>query len=167
MANAIQPTALPAVPLGIKGDSGSVSTTPCASTAKGGTFSTGSFIAGILTGLVLAGLTHLVSGKGKRSNGSRSAQPEPHEEPNLLPPPSPAVNAHDNDGCTVREPTPAPTGQRKLTDEDVETIRAMKAAGKSVKEIATLYGVSPKTIYARTRPKKNSNHQKQNESQDE
>lgn len=138
--------------LGTTSGSGSNSTTKAA-------------VFGYILGLATAGILYLVSGKGKRSNGSTSAVcPEPHDEPNLLLPPSPAVDAHD--GVTeVEEPTPAPTGQRKLTDEDVDTIRAMKDGGKPVKEIATLYGVSPKTIYARL--KKNSNHQKQNESQDE
>ena len=51
--------------------------------------------------------------------------------------------------------------KRKLTDEDVETIRAMKDGGKPIKEIATLYGVSPKTIYARLKKNNNpENHQK-------
>ena len=140
--------------LGTTSGSGSNSTTKAA-------------VFGYILGLATAGILYLVSGKGKRSNGSTSAVcPEPHDEPNLLLPPSPAVDAHD--GVTeVEEPTPALTGQRKLTDEDVVTIRAMKDGGKPVKEIATLYGVSPKTIYARMRLKKNSNHQKQNESQDE
>ena len=88
----------------------------------------------------------------------------PHDEPALVPPPSPAVDGHDGIH-EVEEPTLAPAGQRKLTDEDVETIRAKKAAGISVKELASLYGVSTKAIYARL--KRNSNHQKQNESQDE
>ena len=141
-----------------------VATTPSATTAQGGSFSTGSFIAGFLTGLAFgAGLTHLVIGKGKRSNASRSACPMPHDEPTLVPPPSPVVDGHDNDGCTdeVPENLHAPAGQRKLTDEDVETIRAMKDGGKPVKEIATLYGVSPKTIYARLKKNNNpENHQK-------
>lgn len=129
--------------LGTTSGSGSNSTTKAA-------------VFGYILGLATAGILYLVSGKGKRSNGSTSAVcPEPHDEPNLLLPPSPAVDAHD--GVTeVEEPTPALTGQRKLTDEDVVTIRAMKDGGKPVKEIATLYGVSPKTIYARLRKQKSN-----------
>lgn len=136
-------------PLGTTSGSGSNSTTKAA-------------VFGYILGLATAGILYLVSGKGKRSNGSRSAVcPEPHDDSPHLPPPFPAVDAHDNDGCMVEEPTPAPAGQRKLTDEDVETIRAMKDGGKPVKEIATLYGVSPKTIYARLKKNNNpENHQK-------
>ena len=144
----------------------STNTTPSlgASIGTGSNSSTKAAVFGYILGLATAGILYIVSGKGKRSHGSKSAQPEPYDDATLLPSPSPAVDAHD--GVTeVEEPTPAPTGQRKLTDEDVDTIRAMKDGGKPVKEIATLYGVSPKTIYARL--KKNSNHQKQNESQDE
>ena len=152
------------IPHGVAGGSdASVATTPSATTAQGGSFSTGSFIAGILTGLAIgAGLTHLVIGKGKRSNGTRSACPMPHDEPTLVPPPSPAVDAHDG-VHEVEEPTLSPAGaaKRKLTSEDVETIRTMKDGGKPVKEIATLYGVSPKTIYARLKKNNNpENHQK-------
>ena len=137
---------------------GSVSTTPSATTAQGGSFSTGSYIAGILTGLALACLTHLVPGKGKRSNGSRSAQPEPHDEPTLAPSPSPAVDAHDGVHA-VEEPTHAPAGvaKRKLTDEDVALIRAWYDGGVPAKEIAARLGISVKTVYARLR--KNSNNQ--------
>ena len=87
----------------------------------------------------------------------------PEGEPTPLPSPTPVVDGHDNDGCTdeVPENHHAPAGQRKLTSEDVETIRAMKDGGKPVKEIATLYGVSPKTIYARLKKNNNpENHQK-------
>lgn len=143
-------------PLGTTSGSGSNSTT------KAG-------VLGYILGLATAGILYLVTkGKGKRSNESGSACPMPEGEPNPLPSPSPAVDGHDNDGCTAEEPVVnhhAPAGQRKLTDEDVETIRAKKAAGISVKELASLYGVSTKAIYARL--KRNSNHQKQNESQDE
>ena len=160
-----------AASLGIKGDSGSVSTSPSASTAKGGTFSTGSFIAGLLTGLaVSASLLSLVSSKGKRSDPRRSGRPKLYYERPLVPPSTLAVDGHDNEGMTdvtlPSEPTtqaPAGAAKRKLTDEDVETIRAMKAAGKPVKEIATLYGVSPKTIYARLKKAKSNN---QNETND-
>ena len=145
------------LPPGVTSGPGSVSATPGATTAKGGSFSTGSFIAGILTGLATAGILYVVSGKGKRSKASGSALPEPYDDPTLVPSPSPAVDAHD-DVTEVEELTHAPAGQAKLTDEDVETIRAMKAAGKSVKEIATLYGVSPKTVYSRI--KKNNNPEK-------
>ena len=139
-------------PLGATSGTGSNSTTKAA-------------VFGYILGLATAGILYVVSGKGKRSNGSTSAvRPEPHDEPTLVPQSSPAVDAHY--GVTeVEEPTPAPTGQRKLTDEDVKTIRAMKAAGKPIKEIATLYGVSPKTIYARL--KKNSNNKNQLKSHDE
>ena len=150
MANSTNP-APSSAPLGTISGSGSNSSTKAA-------------VFGYILGLVTAGILYLVSGKGKRSNGSKNAQPEPYDDATLLPSPSPAVDAHD--GVTeVEEPTPAPTGQRKLTDEDVETIRAMKDGGKPVKEIATLYGVSPKTLYARL--KKNSNNKIQPENQDE
>jgi Transposase and inactivated derivatives, IS30 family len=95
----------------------------------------------------------------------------PEGEPTPLPSTAFPVDddVHDvNDGCMAEAPVNhhAPAGQRKLTDEDVETIRAMKDSGKPVKEIATLYGVSPKTIYARL-IRKETNNQKQNESQNE
>lgn len=162
MAKAIKPTALPAVPLGIKGDSGSLSTSPSASTAKGGTFSTGSFIAGILTGLAIGvGLLSLVQGKGKRrSNGSRSAQPELYDESTPVPPPFPAVDARD---CVteVEKPTPAPAGaaKRKLTDEDVALIRAWYDGGVPAKEIAARLGISVKTVYARRNKRFNNQHE--------
>ena len=90
----------------------------------------------------------------------------PEGEPTPLPSTAFPVDddVHDvNDGCTAEAPVNhhAPAGQRKLTSEDVETIRAMKDGGKPVKEIATLYGVSPKTIYARLKKNNNlENHQK-------
>lgn len=138
MANSTNP-APSSAPLGTTSGSGSRSTT------KAG-------VLGYILGLATAGILYLVTkGKGKRSNESGSACPMPEGEPNPLPSPSPAVDGHDNDGCTdeVPENHHAPAGQRKLTDEDVETIRAMKDGGKPVKEIAPLYCVSPKTIYAR------------------
>lgn len=133
-------------------------TAPSISTTKAG-------ILGYILGLATAGILYLVTkGKGKRSNASRNVHATAEGEPTLLPSPAPAVDAHDNDGCTAEEPVVnhhAPAGQRKLTDEDVETIRAMKDGGKPVKEIATLYGVSPKTIYARLKKNNNpENHQK-------
>ena len=152
MANSTNP-APSSAPLGTTSGSGSRSTT------KAG-------VLGYILGLATAGILYLVTkGKGKRSNESGSACPMPEGEPNPLPSPSPAVDGHDNDGCTAEEPVVnhhAPAGQRKLTDEDVETIRAMKDGGKPVKEIATLYGVSPKTIYARLLRKNTNleNHQK-------
>lgn len=122
-------------------------------------------VLGYILGLTTAGILYLVTkGKGKRSNGSGSACPMPHDEPTLVPPPSPTVDGHDG-VHEVEVPTLAPAGQRKLTDEDVETIRAKKAAGISVKELASLYGVSTKAVYARL--KKNSNNPKQNENHDE
>lgn len=146
MANSTNP-APSSAPLETTGGSGSRSTT------KAG-------VLGYILGLATAGILYLVTkGKGKRSNESGSACPMPEGEPNPLPSPSPAVDGHDNDGCTAEEPVVnhhAPAGQRKLTSEDVETIRAMKDGGKPVKEIATLYGVSPKTIYARLRKQKSN-----------
>ena len=141
--------------LGTTSGSGSNSTTKAA-------------VFGYILGLATAGILYLVSGKGKRSNESGSARPMPEGEPTPLPSPTPVVDGHDNDGCTdeVPENHHAPAGQRKLTSEDVETIRTMKDGGKPVKEIATLYGVSPKTIYARL-IRKETNNQKQNESQNE
>lgn len=149
------------IPHGVAGGSdASVATTPSATTAQGGSFSTGSFIAGILTGLAIgAGLTHLVIGKGKRSNGTRSACPMPHDEPTLVPPPSPAVDAHDG-VHEVEEPTLAPAGaaKRKLTDEEVALIRAWYDGGVPAREIAARLGISVKTVYSRN--KKNNNPEK-------
>ena len=152
------------IPHGVAGGSdASVATTPSATTAQGGSFSTGSFIAGILTGLAIgAGLTHLVIGKGKRSNGTRSACPMPHDEPTLVPPPSPAVDAHDG-VHEVEEPTLAPAGaaKRKLTDEEVALIRAWYDGGVPAREIAARLGISVKTVYARLKKNNNlENHQK-------
>ena len=157
MANSTNPAPSSAA-LGTTSGSGSRSTT------KAG-------VLGYILGLATAGILYLVTkGKGKRSNESGSASPMPEGEPTPLPSTAFPVDddVHDvNDGCTAEAPVNhhAPAGQRKLTDEDVETIRAKKAAGISVKELASLYGVSTKAIYARL--KRNSNHQKQNESQDE
>lgn len=124
-------------------------------------------VLGYILGLATAGILYVVTqGKGKRSNESGSACPMPEGEPTPLPSTAFPVDddVHDvNDGCTAEVPENlhAPAGQRKLTDEDVETIRAMKDGGKPVKEIATLYGVSPKTIYARLKKNNNpENHQK-------
>lgn len=146
------------------------STNPAPSSAALGTSGSGSRsstkagVLGYILGLATVGILYLVTkGKGKRSNESGSACPMPEGEPNPLPSPSPAVDGHDNDGCTAEAPVNhhAPAGQRKLTSEDVETIRAMKDGGKPVKEIATLYSVSPKTIYARLKKNNNlENHQK-------
>lgn len=142
------------------------STNPAPSSAQLGTTSgsgsrstTKAGVLGYILGLATAGILYLVTkGKGKRSNESGSARPMPEGEPTPLPSPTPVVDGHDNDGCTdeVPENLHAPAGQRKLTDEDVETIRTMKDGGKPVKEIATLYGVSPKTIYARLRKQKSN-----------
>ena len=154
MANSTNP-APSSAPLGTTSGSGSRSTT------KAG-------VLGYILGLATAGILYLVTkGKGKRSNASRSAGPMPEGEPTPLPSTAFPVDddVHDvKDGCTAEEPVVnhhAPAGQRKLTDEDVETIRAMKDGGKPIKEIATLYGVSPKTIYARLKKNNNpENHQK-------
>ena len=135
--------------------------------AQGGSFSTGSFIAGLLTGLVFgAGLTHLVIGKGKRSNGTRSSCPMPHDEPTLVPPPSPAIDAHDGIH-EVEEPTLAPAGaaKRKLTDEEVALIRAWYDGGVPAREIATRLGISVKTVYSRLRKNNNLENPKQDEQQ--
>lgn len=151
------------IPHGVAdGSDASVATTPSATTAQGGSFSTGSFIAGILTGLAIgAGLTHLVIGKGKRSNASRSACPMPHDEPALVPPPSPAVDAHDGIH-EVEEPTLAPAGaaKRKLTDEEVVLIRAWYDGGVPAREIAARLGISVKTVYARLRKNNNPENPK-------
>ena len=156
------------IPHGVAGGSdASVATTPSATTAQGGSFSTGSFIAGILTGLAIgAGLTHLVIGKGKRSNGSGSACPMPHDEPTLVPPPSPAVDAHDG-VHEVEEPTLAPAGaaKRKLTDEEVALIRAWYDGGVPAREIAARLGISVKTVYSRLRKNNNLENPKQDEQQ--
>lgn len=156
------------IPHGVAGGSdASVATTPSATTAQGGSFSTGSFIAGILTGLAIgAGLTHLVIGKGKRSNGSRRACPKPQDEPTLVPLPSPAVDAHDG-VHEVEEPTPAPAGaaKRKLTDEEVALIRAWYDGGVPAREIAARLGISVKTVYSRLRKNNNLENPKQDEQQ--
>ncbi len=94
----------------------------------------------------------------------------PEGEPTLLPPAELPVDvdAHDVDeNEAAEEPVNhhAPAGQRKLTSEDVETIRAMKDGGKPVKEIATLYSVSPKTIYARLKKNNNPENPKQDDRQ--
>ena len=157
------------IPHGVAdGSDASVATTPSSTTAKGGSFSTGSFIAGLLTGLAFgAGLTHLVFGKGKRSKASRSAiRPEPHDEPTLVPQSSPAVDAHD--GVTeVEEPTLAPAGaaKRKLTDEEVALIRACYDGGVPAREIAARLGISVKTVYSRLRKNNNLENPKQDEQQ--
>lgn len=150
------------LPLDATSGTGYVATTPSATTAQGGTFSTGSFIAGLLTGLAVgAGLLSHVYRKGnRRSKESWSAvRPEPHDVPTLVPPSTPAVDAHDNDGCMVEEPTHAPAGaaKRKLTDEEVALIRAWYDGGVPSKEIASRLGISVKTVYSRLR--KNSNNQ--------
>ena len=131
-------------------------TTPSlgAKTGTGANSTTKAAVFGYILGLATAGILYLVSGKGKRSEPRRSDRPKLYYERPLVPPSTPSVDAHDNEGMTdvtlPTEPTAlAPVGQAKLSDEDVETIRAMKDAGKSVKEIASLYGVSPKTVYAR------------------
>ena len=139
--------------------------------AQGGSFSTGSFIAGILTGLAFGvSLTHLVIGKGKRSNGTRSSCPMPEDEPTPLPSPSPAVDGHDNDGCTAEEPVvnhhaPAGAAKRKLTDEEVALIRAWYDGGVPAREIATRLGISVKTVYSRLRKNNNLENPKQDEQQ--
>jgi len=150
------------------GSDASVSTTPSATTAQGGSFSTGSFIAGLLTGLAFgAGILYLVTkGKGKRSNESGSARPMPEGEPTPLPSPAPAVDGHDNDGCTAEEPVvnhhaPAGAAKRKLTDEEVALIRAWYDGGVPAREIAARLGISVKTVYARLKKNNNlENHQK-------
>ena len=156
------------IPHGVAdGSDASVATTPSATTAQGGSFSTGSFIAGLLTGLAFgAGLTHLVFGKGKRSNGSGSACPMPHDEPTLVPPPSPAVDAHDG-VHEVEEPTLATAGaaKRKLTDEEVALIRAWYDGGVPAREIAARLGISVKTVYSRLRKNNNLENPKQDEQQ--
>ena len=91
-------------------------------------------VLGYILGLATAGILYVVTqGKGKRSNESGSACPMPEGEPTPLPSTAFPVDddVHDvNDGCTAEVPENlhAPAGQRKLTDEDVETIRAMKDA---------------------------------------
>lgn len=144
-------------------------TTPSlgAKTGTGANSTTKAGVLGYILGLATAGILYVVTkSKGKRSNESGSACPMPEGEPTPLPSTAFPVDddVHDvNDGCTAEVPENlhAPAGQRKLTDEDVETIRAMKDGGKPVKEIATLYGVSPKTIYARLKKNNNpENHQK-------
>ena len=118
--------------------------------------STKAAVFGYILGLATAGILYVVSGKGKHSNGSRSVQPEPYDDPTLLPPPSPAVDAHDNEGMTdVTLPTepathaPAGVAKRKLTDEEVALIRAWYDGGIPAKEIASRLGISVKTVYAR------------------
>ena len=140
----------------------STNTTPSlgSTTGPGSNSTTKAAVFGYILGLATAGILYLVSGKGKRYNGSRSALPEPYDDATLLPPPSPAVDAHDNDGCTIEEPTPAPAGvaKRKLTDEEVALIRTWYNGGVPAKEIAARLGISVKTVYSRI--KKNNNPEK-------
>ena len=135
--------------LGVKTGTGANSTTKAA-------------VFGYILGLATAGILYLVSRKGKRYNGSRSALPEPYDDATLLPPPSPAVDAHDNEGMTdVTLPTepathaPAGVAKRKLTDEEVALIRAWYDGGVPAREIAARLGISVKTVYSRN--KKNNN----------
>ena len=145
-------------PLGTSNGSGSRSTT------KAG-------VLGYILGLATAGILYLVTkGKGKRSNGSGSACPMPHDEPTLVPSPSPAVDGHDNDGCTAEEPVvnhhaPAGAAKRKLTDEEVALIRAWYDGGVPAREIATRLGISVKTVYSRLRKNNNLENPKQDEQQ--
>ena len=89
----------------------------------------------------------------------------PHDEPTLVPSPSPAVDAHDG-VHEIEEPTLAPAGQRKLTDEEVALIRAWEEEGVSAKEIAARLGISVKTVYARRKKQKsNPVNPKQDEQQ--
>lgn len=83
----------------------------------------------------------------------------PHDEPTLVPPPSPAVDGHDGIH-EVEEPTLAPAGaaKRKLTDEEVALIRAWYDGGVPAREIAARLGISVKTVYSRLR--KNNNPEK-------
>ena len=134
--------------------------------------STKAGVIGFILGLATAGRLYLVTrGKGKRSD---SAPAENQSDESQLPPTAdPAdIDAHDaDDDAAAEEPVdhqaPSQAGQKKLSDEDVATIRMMKDGGKSVKEIAALYGVSPKTIYARLRKQKtNSKNQEDNGSEE-
>ena len=137
-------------------------TTPSlgATIGTGSNSTTKAAVFGYILGLATAGILYVVSGKGKRSNGSTSAvRPEPHDEPTLVPQSSPAVDGHD--GVTeVEEPTHTPTGvaKRKLTDEDVALIRTWYNGGVPAKEIAARLGISVKTVYSRI--KKNNNPEK-------
>jgi hypothetical protein len=144
-------------PLGTTSGSGSNSTTKAA-------------VLGYILGLTTAGILYVVSGKGKRSNGSGSACPMPHDEPTLVPSPSPAVDGHDNDGCTAEEPVvnhhaPAGAAKRKLTDEEVALIRAWYDGGVPAREIAARLGISVKTVYSRLRKNNNLENPKQDEQQ--
>ncbi len=140
-------------PLGTTSGSGSNSTT------KAG-------VLGYILGLTTAGILYVVCGKGKRSYGSGSACPMPHDEPTLVPPPSPAVDAHDG-VHEVEEPTLAPAGaaKRKLTDEEVALIRAWYDGGVPAREIAARLGISVKTVYSRLRKNNNLENPKQDEQQ--
>jgi DNA-binding NarL/FixJ family response regulator len=93
----------------------------------------------------------------------------PEDEPTPLPSPSPAVDGHDNDGCTTEEPVfhhaPAGAIKRKLTDEEVALIRAWEEEGVSAKETAARLGISVKTVYARRKKNNNPVNPKQDEQQ--
>ena len=94
----------------------------------------------------------------------------PHDEPTLVPSPSPAVDGHDNDGCTAEEPVvnhhaPAGAAKRKLTDEEVALIRAWYDGGVPAREIAARLGISVKTVYSRLRKNNNLENPKQDEQQ--
>ena len=142
MANSTNP-APSSAPLGTHSGSGSISTT------KAG-------VLGYILGLATAGILYIVTnGKGKRSD---SAPANTQGDNSQLPPAAEPVDvdAHDvDDDAAAEEPVDnhalSQAGQKKLTDEDVAQIRMMKDGGMSVKEIAALYDVSPKTVYARIR----------------
>ena len=114
-------------------------------THNGVSFSPGSYIAGIFTGLALAGLVHLINGKGER--------PKHFDEPLQLPPPSTAVNAHDNDGAVA---VPSLPHVRKITDEEVELIHAWYDSGVPKREIANRLCISVQTVYARIQKYRNT-----------
>ena len=93
----------------------------------------------------------------------------PEGEPTPLPSPSPAVDGHDNDGCTAEVPenhhAPAGAAKRKLTDEEVALIRAWYDGGVPAREIAARLGISVKTVYSRLRKNNNLENPKQDEQQ--
>lgn len=115
-------------------------------------------IRGLVGGAIISagiyGLIHLINGKGER--------PKHFDEPLQLPPPSTAVNAHDNDGAVA---VPSLPHARKITDEEVELIHAWYESGVSKREIANRLCISVQTVNARIKKYRNTVKQKQDEQQ--
>lgn len=142
------------LPLDATAGIGRHSAIPGTTSGNGVSFSSGSFIAGIFTGLALAGLAHIVNGNGEH--------PKHFDEPLLLPPPSTAASEHENDGAVA---VPSLPHARKITDEEVELIHAWYESSVPKREIANRLCISVQTVYARIKKYRNTVKQKQDEQQ--